>query len=155
MNSPSQWLAPSVLAIALGVGGAAMLAPAPVRAQDQQLTRVLVELADVVLRGGQPYYRHGNYAARDRLVVRYDRSGRKVYYRLVPVGGSGFYNASYRRAADHRGARKLKCNKHGKCKLEFYDPRYDRDHGWRDRDWGDDDDRDRYRRGWRGERDDD
>ena len=75
----SRWLAPAVMAV--GLGFAAMV-PAPARAQDDTLTRVLVDVADVVLRGGQPYYRSGNYRDDDRLIVSRDRYGRPVYYRV-------------------------------------------------------------------------
>ena len=75
----SRWLAPALLAAGLGIG---TMTPAPVQAQD--LTRVLVDIADVVLRGGQPYYRNGDYGYDDRLIATRDRYGRVVYYRNVP-----------------------------------------------------------------------
>lgn len=137
MTTWSRWLLPTALAAALGFAGA--VTPAPARAQDGELVRVLVNLADVVLRGGQPYYRYGNYSRDDRLIVGRDRHGRKVYYRLVPVasGAARAYRTTY-------GRRDVKCNKHGKCKVTYYDPRYDRDrrYGRHGRDWDDDDDRD-------------
>lgn len=150
MTTLTRWIAPAALAIGLGFGAAAM--PAPVQAQDQ-LARVLVDLADVVIRGGTPYYRHGNYGYDDRLVVDRDRYGRRVYYREVPRheryrNGPPYGNAYgyYRNGA---GSRDAKCNKHGKCKVTYYDPRYDRD-GHRDRRH----DRDRYDRDryWDGRR---
>jgi len=118
-------LAPAALAIGLGVGA---MTPAPAQAQDT-LTRVLVDVADVVLRGGQPYYRYGNYGYDDRLVVQRDRYGREVYYRMLPRydgnyrSGPPYGNAYgyYRNAANGN----VKCNKHGKCKANYYDPRYD------------------------------
>jgi hypothetical protein len=138
MAPMTRWIAPAILAAGLGFG--AMAAPAPVQAQDE-LTRVLVDIADVVLRGGQPYYRHGNYGYDDRLIVVRDRYGRPTYYRRVPA--HEVYNRSrsgppygvahgyYRHGPGSRdfppGSRQVKCNKHGKCKVEYYDPRYDRD----------------------------
>ena len=116
----SRWLAPAVLAAGLGFGA---MVPAPAQAQDD-LIRVLVDVADVVLRGGQPYYRHGNYGYDDRLVATRDRYGRLVYYRMVPRYARPYGNAyGYDR---HPAARDVKCNKHGKCKVTYYDARYDR-----------------------------
>lgn len=80
MTLSLRWLAPAVLAA--GVGAAALL-PAPARADD--LGRVLVDIADVVINGGVPYYRHGHYGPADRLVVQRDRWGHVRYYRLVPM----------------------------------------------------------------------
>ena len=150
----SRWLAPAVLAAAFG---AASFAPAPAHAQSSyDLTRAIVDIADVVFRGNQPYYRYGNYGADDRLVVSRDAYGRPVYYRLVRDNRYNGYNNGYRtgyvRGAPpygraygyHRQAPgKVKCNKHGKCKTEYYDPRYDRDgrygydnrYGYDDRRW--------------------
>ena len=82
MISLSRYLAPAVLAASLGV--AAVAAPAPAQAQSDDLVRVLVDVADVVLRSGQPYYRYGDYGYDDRLVMQRDRYGRPVYYRYVP-----------------------------------------------------------------------
>lgn len=162
----SRWLAPATLAVALGFG---TMAPAPVQAQD--LTRVLVDIADVVMRGDTPYYRNSNYGYEDRLIVQRDRYGRPAYYRAVPQyqgNYQGGYQGNYRGnppygnayGYDHnRDRRGVKCNKHGKCKATYYDPRHDDRHDRHDRD----DDRysrhdrdDRYWDGrrWR-ERDDD
>lgn len=137
MNMLSRWLAPAALAAGLGI---AALAPAPARAQDDALVRVLVDVADVVIRNGTPYYRHGSYRDHDRLYLRRDAYGRPVYFRYVPYerhhryrGGPPHGNAyGYYRNAP-RGWSNAKCNKHGKCKVEYYDPRRDRDrHGrWR------------------------
>jgi hypothetical protein len=143
-NLFSRLLAPSVLAIALGAGFAAPVAP--VQAQDQ-LTRVLVDIADVAFRAGVPYYRYGDYGRYDRLVLQHDRYGRPVYYRYVPVRvsarqGPPYGNAyGYRQHGPDRVYRDVDCNKHGKCKVTYYDSRYDRhDHGWWDgRHWHDDD----------------
>ena len=53
--SLTRLLAPTVLAAGLGL---AALAPSPARADDD-LVRVIVDVADVIYHGGQPYYRHG------------------------------------------------------------------------------------------------
>lgn len=98
------------------------------------------------MRGGQPYYRHGNYSQNDRLVVQRDRYGRPVYYRMARSGPP--YGNAYGYHRNGAGNRDVKCNKHGKCKVTYYDPRYDRDrrgHDRRDR-WDDDDRRDDRRR---------
>lgn len=126
MATMSRWLAPAVLAAGLGM---AVLSPAPARAQSgDDLVRVLVDVADVVLRGGTAYDRNGNYGYDDRLIVSRDRYGRPVYYRNMP--------RDYRNAPPYGNAygyyrnapsRQMKCNKHGKCKSTYYDARYDRD----------------------------
>lgn len=131
-----RWLAPAALAAALGA--TALATPVPARADDA-LVRVLVDAADVIFRSGTPYYRHGGHALRERLVVVHDRYGRPHYYRYLP--------RDYR----HLGDRRVKCNRRGRCKVEYayYDPRYDRGRHHRVRyrqEWGDrrwDDDRDR------------
>jgi hypothetical protein len=149
MNMLSRWFAPAVLAAGLGFGA---MTPAPVQAQDS-LTRVLVDVADVVLRSGVPYYRYGDYGYNDRLVAGRDRYGRVVYYRTMPRGydsryrGGPPYGNAYGYYRNGPGSRDMKCNKHGKCKVQYYDPRYDRDHHdrhdrhdrWDDRRWHDDD----------------
>ena len=119
----SRWFAPAVLAAGLGFG--AMAVPAPAQAQDD-LVRVLVDVADVVLRGGQPYYRHGNYGYDDRLIATRDRYGRLVYYRMAPrhVRSGPPYGNAY--GYQRNGSQRVKCNKHGKCKVTYYDARYDR-----------------------------
>lgn len=147
----TRWFAPAVLAAALG---AAALAPAPAKAQSADLIRTIVDIADVVMRGNQPYYRHGDYSADDRLVMGRDRYGRPVYYR---VGSRDPYNRyGYDRYGDDRyddryerrsgppygraygyygkapGQQRAKCNRNGRCKSEYYDARYDqrRYRGW-------------------------
>jgi len=141
MNKLSRFLVPTTLAVALGFGA---MAPAPAQAQSQdELVRVLVDIADVVLRGGVPYYRHGDYSYDDRLIASRDRYGRVVYYRTVPRNyrsGPPYGNA-YGYYRNGPGSRSVKCNKHGKCKATYYDARYDRDRYDRDRD-----------RRWRGDR---
>ncbi len=82
MTILSRWLAPAILAAGLGFG--AMAAPAPARASDD-LVRIIVDVADVIYHGGQPYYRYGNrYGYDDRLIVVRDRYRGPVYYRYVP-----------------------------------------------------------------------
>jgi hypothetical protein len=146
----SRWIAPAALAASLAIGA---FTPAPAHAQSYDLTRAIVDIADVVFRGNQPYYRYGDYGQDDRLVMSRDRYGRPVYYRVVSNGYDNYngYNPAYRtgysappygRAYGYRGQApgRVKCNSHGKCKTEYYDPRYDR----HDRDDRDDD------RRWRG-----
>ncbi|NUS39754.1 MAG: hypothetical protein HOQ02_12130 [Lysobacter sp.] len=83
MATPLRWFVPAALAAGLGL---AALAPAPAYAQNDALalTRQVVDIADVVVNGGVPYYRYGHYGPDDRLVVDRDYDGRPVYYRLVP-----------------------------------------------------------------------
>ena len=143
----SRWLAPVVLATALGA-----LAPVTVRAQDDVLARVLVDIADVVFNNGVPYYRYGDYGYDDRLVVGRDRYGRPVYYRQVGYDGDhaahgydgyGAYGAHVGPYGDVRPYGNVKCNKHGKCKQTYYDDRYDHDGDhWGRGDHEDDDDDD-------------
>ncbi|HXH01018.1 MAG TPA: hypothetical protein VNI56_02345 [Xanthomonadaceae bacterium] len=155
MHALSRPLLPALLAAALGLG----LAAAPsARAQNDTLTRVLVDVADVVLRGGQPYYRGSDYGNDDRLIVERDRYGRPVYYRRAQQHpGPPYGNAygDYRNGPGSQDAPRTKCNKHGKCKTQYYDRRYDQ-RGDRDDDHDHDDRDDRYWDGrrWR-ERDDD
>lgn len=68
----TRWILPAVLAT-----GFVATALAPARANDD-LVRVIVDVADVMMRGSTPYYRHGNYGQNDRLLVSYDRYGRPV-----------------------------------------------------------------------------
>lgn len=123
-------------ALALLLGTVAVSAPAPAKASDD-LVRVLVDVADVVLRGGQPYYRHGHD---DRLIVVRDRHGRTNYYRQAPRQ----HRAGPPRGVAHgyyrNGPGSSKCNSHGKCRVTYYDPRHDRKHS-RSRN-------DRRHRGW-------
>lgn len=121
----SRWLAPAVLAAGLGF---AALSPVPAYAQNGDgLVRVLVDVADVALRGNTPYYRNGNYGNDDRLVMERDRYGRPVYYRQVAYNARNappYGNAyGYDRNASNRH---VKCNKHGKCKNTYGDARHDR-----------------------------
>ena len=136
----TRYLAPAVLAASLGA--AAIAAPAPAQAQSDDLVRVLVNVADVVLRGNTPYYRYGDYGYNDRLTMQRDRYGNPVYYRYIPREvyrqGPPYGNAYgyYRNGPGSNGL--TKCNKHGKCKTTYYDPRHDRDDRYRDdRRWRD------------------
>ena len=79
----SRWIAPTALALALGVGA---MTPVPAHAQDA-LTRVLVDVADVVFNNGTPYYRYGDEVPSNRLVVGRDAYGRPVYYRQGSYNG--------------------------------------------------------------------
>ncbi|WP_222565355.1 hypothetical protein [Novilysobacter antarcticus] len=125
MSNLSRWLAP--LVIAAGFGTMALAPTAARAAGGDDLIRVLVDVADVVLRGDQPYYRNGNYGYNDRLIVVRDNRGQPRYYRDVP---RRMYVNNYRPSPAYRD-RDVKCNKHGKCKVKtqttYYDPRYDRD----------------------------
>lgn len=153
MKSLTRWMAPAVLAAGFGLG--ALAVPQQAQAQDA-LTRVLVDVADVMMRGGQPYYRHGNYSPNDRLTMQRDRYGRPIYYRTVHRAGPPYGNAYgyYRNGPGSN--RNVKCNKHGKCKATYYDPRQDR-RGYGYNDYRRDDRYGYYRddrRRWR-DRDDD
>ena len=92
-NSLMGWVAPAVLAAGLGFG-----AIAPVHAQDS-LSRVLVNVADVVFNNGTPYDRYGDYGSNDRLTTGRDAYGRPVYYRQSPYDQ---YNANpYNQRVDY------------------------------------------------------
>ena len=146
----ARWLAPLALATGLGI---ATLIPKPAHAQDDQWVRVIVDAADVVLRGGQPYYRYGDYRDSDRIIVGRDRYGRPLYYRVVDRGDRyayrrhdrdddedwdgddddqgdrhhrRHYRAAYPAYTDDYNptARRVTCNKYGNCTVTWYDPRY-------------------------------
>lgn len=146
MSATSRWLAFLVLATGLG---AAALVPAPARASDD-LVRVLVDVADVVLRGSTPYYRHGGHGRHDRLIVVHDRYGRPTYYRQVPRSYRSAYHPPrhrpgpppHARARGHASRNNANCNRSGRCTVRYYDPRFDRDHR------GKRHDRDRRGRRW-------
>lgn len=147
----ARWLAPAALAAALGAGA---LIPAPARADDD-LLRVIVDVADIVYRNGQPYYRHGGYGHDDRIIVERNRYGRPVYYRYVPRDhdryrdGPPYGNAyGYHRTRDGRYSRQ-RCDSRGRCRVEYYDPRYDRSYSDRHDDRYRDRRHDRY---WDGRR---
>lgn len=122
MDTVSRCLAPAIVAAGLGL---AALSPAPAHAQSSdELVRVLVDVADVVLRGGTAFYRHGDYGYDDRLIVGRDRYGRLVYYRQMPRHYRDYDRHGY---GDMSRTRQVTCNSHGRCKVTYYDPRYDRD----------------------------
>lgn len=126
MTALSRWLAPAVMAAGFGV---VAMAPAPAMAQsDDDLARVIVNVADVIIRGNTPYYRYGNYGYNDRLIVVRDRYGRPTYYRNVPrhaYSQPPYGNAyGYRNQYNRPGY--ANCDSRGKCKSQYYDPRYDR-----------------------------
>lgn len=158
MDTVPRWLAPAVVATGLGL---AAVSPTPARAQSgDDLVRVLVDVADVVLRGGTPYYRYGDYGYDDRLTVVRDRYGRPVYYRQMPrhYRDNVRYDHHYGYTRDVWRNRHGNCNSHGKCKVTYYDPRYDRDghrydHRYDNRYYYSYDRDDRRR--WRGHDDDD
>ena len=128
--SLSRYLAPALLAASLGIAAVAAPAPAQAQSQSDDLVRVLVNVADVVMRGNQPYYRYGDYGYNDRLIAQRDRYGRIVYYRDVPRAryrnGPPYGNA-YGHYRNRPTQQRVKCNKHGKCTTTYYDPRHDRD----------------------------
>lgn len=126
MTMLSRWLAPAVLATGLGVAG---LSPAPAKAQSgNDWARVIVDVADVIYRSGQPYYRHGNYGYDDRLVVVRDRYGRPTYYRQVPrdYRAGPPYGKAHGYWRNGPGSRETaRCDSRGRCTTKYYDPRYD------------------------------
>ena len=163
MATMLRWLAPAVMAAGLGM---AAMTPAPAQAQDD-LARVVVDVADVIFRGGYPYYRHGShYGYNDRLIVVRDRYGRPVYYRQVPASyrngppygnAHGYYrNRGYANRYDNRDVqRRVTCDRNGRCVTRYYDARYDQRYNGRydNRYYGDRYYSDRYReRYWDGYR---
>ncbi len=156
--SLSRWLTTSALATVLAI--AAAFAPAPASARDD-LIRIIVDLGDVVIRSGHPYYRHGGYGYDDRLLVERDRYGRPIYYRYVPRSYDrppygNAYGYRHHDRYDYRNDRYARrtCDRYGRCWVEYYDPRYSRhdddrhhsrhgrrdDRRWDDRRWKDRDD---------------
>ncbi len=169
LGSRTRWVAPTALAIALGFGA---MTPAPAHAQDA-LTRVLVDVADVVFNNGAPYYRYGDYGPANRLVVARDSYGRPVYYRQVrdnryPYQQHSAYDGYGRPVHDGYGRRDVDFRDYGRSPpygnaYGYYrhhgDTRCDRDG---DRCWntgrgrhGDDEDRDYRDNRGRDEGDDD
>ena len=162
MTLSTRLLGPAALAAALAL--TAFAAPAPASAAEPKI-RVTVDLGDVIFRNGHPYYRHGGYGYNDRLIVERDRYGRPVYYRYAPR--DGYYGAPpYGNAWGYHRNQQLRerrvCDSRGRCRVEYYDPRYDRRHQDRyddryysrhDRRY---DDRRRHddRRGWKRDHDD-
>ena len=161
MRSLARWLAPAALVALVAALGAGGLFPAAARASDDDdLARVIVDVADIVFRSGQPYYRHGDYGYNDRLIVERDYRGRPVYYRNVNHHGDRYNTPPYGNAYGYHRNRgsddysrngfvrdphgrysRQRCDSRGRCKVEYYDPRYDRSYGYRDdryhrsRDW--------------------
>ena len=129
MATVTRWLASTALAAGLGL--ATLAAPTQVQAQsNDDLVRVIVDVADVIFRGGYPYYRYGDYGYNDRLIVERDRYGRPVYYRYQPRdynhrSGPPYGNA-YGYWKKHPQATRLSCDRKGRCVTRYYDPRYDR-----------------------------
>lgn len=120
------------MALAAGLGIAA-LAPSTARADDD-LIRVIVNVADVIHHGGYPYYRHGNRGYGDRLIVVRDRYGYPVYYRQVPRsyythyhGARPPYGNAHGYWKKHRPVttQRVTCDRYGRCVTRYYDPRYD------------------------------
>lgn len=120
MKPFTRWMVPAVMAAGFAFAGAVI--PQQAQAQDE-VARVIVDVADVIVRGGQPYYRNGGYGPDDRLQVERDRYGRQVYYRTV----DGHYGNAY---GYHRNGKRNhqrnNCDSRGRCAMIYYDPRYDR-----------------------------
>lgn len=135
MNPLTRWIMPGLLAAGLT---AAAIAPTPARAQsNDDLVQIIVDVADVVLRGNQPYYR-GNHD--DRLRVSYDHRGRPTYYRMAPRydqrhNARHYRNGPPRHAPAHgyhaKQVRRETCDRRGRCTVQYYDPRRDRSNHWR------------------------
>lgn len=131
-------------AILAGILGAAALAPVPVQAQSSdEIVRTLVQVADVIFRNGQPYYRYGS---NEPLAVGRDQYGRTVYYRTQGYGqypyaypqmeSNTYGRTVYYGTQDYQGYppygstsirnSTTRCNSSGWCTQTYYDPRYDR-----------------------------
>ena len=126
MATLTRWLASTALAAGLGL--TALATPAPAQAQSgDDLARVIVDVADVIFRGGYPYYRYGDYGYNDRLIVDRDRYGRQIYYRMVPneYRAGPPYGKAYGYWKKHPQTR-LSCDRYGRCVTRYYDSRYDR-----------------------------
>src|SRR5688572_10452625 len=81
MTPLSRWVAPAMLALALGmVAGPAGSA----HAQEAARAEVRVDADTVVVRNGQAYRRDARSGRYERVQVRRDRNGRLVYFRVVP-----------------------------------------------------------------------
>ncbi len=91
LGSMTRWIAPTTLAVAIGLGA---VTPTPAHAQDA-LTRVLVDVADVVFNNGNAYSRYGEEIPANRLVVGRDAYGRPVYYRQVRNGRYPYQQRAY------------------------------------------------------------
>lgn len=133
-NTLTRWMWPAALATGLATTFAV---PTPARASDD-LVQVIVDIADVVMRGDTAYDRRGGYGYDDRLRVSYDRHGRPVYYRTAPRSHGRHHHGPPRYAAErhrhHERARgRTECDRRGRCTTYYYDPREDRGRrgGWR------------------------
>lgn len=123
MATVTRWLAST--ALAAGLGMATLAAPAPAQAQSgDDLARVIVDVADVIFRGGYPYYRYGDYGYNDRLYVERDRYGRPIYYRTVRSGPP--YGKAHGYWKKHGQTSRVTCDRYGRCVTRYYDPRQDR-----------------------------
>lgn len=123
----TRWLATT--ALAAGIGMATLAVPVPAHAQSgDDLARVIVDVADVIFRGGYPYYRYGNYGYDDRLIIERDRYGRPIYYRTVARSGPPYGKAHGYWKKQSRASR-MECDRYGRCVTRYYDPRYDRRYG--------------------------
>ena len=82
----------SLAAAAVSAGLTMAIAPQPAQAQSiVDLARVIVNVNDIVYRGGVPYYRYGQYRPEDRIIV-VRENGRRTYYRNAPRGvAHGYY----------------------------------------------------------------
>lgn len=150
-------LGTAVVAVGLSFG----FTPVPAQAQSMvDIARVIVNVNDIVYRGGQPYYRYGNYGPQDRIIVvregRNTRYYRNVYRNSPPYGSANGY---YRNAPRGNAYGHYKNGKHQQ-RSRYYntnsrwdrDSRYRNDRRWDrdDRRWDRDDDNDQGRRHRRG-----
>lgn len=113
MLSLTRWMVPLVLVVgALAVSGQA-------KAQSQ----VAVKPADVVMRDGVPYYRHGDFSPEDRLYEVEEPDGRVVYYRAtgerrVTSSRSGRAYPAY--DYDDAPYSHVVCDSYGYCRTYYY-----------------------------------
>ncbi|MDO4708343.1 MAG: hypothetical protein Q4B94_00750 [Pseudomonadota bacterium] len=114
MNMGNRWIAAIVLVIA-AVFTVPQTASAQ-QAQDEDV-REYVDAAEVVMRGGQPYYRYSDAGHPERLRIERDPAGQALYYRVIGRD-RGYYRPGYDRYT--------RCDSRGICRVEYYDPRYDR-----------------------------
>src|SRR5688572_26430709 len=119
MATVTRWLAST--ALAAGLGMATLAIPATAQAQNgDDLARVIVDVADVIFRGGYPYYRHGDYGYNDRLIVDRDRYGRPIYYRNVVRSGPP-YGKAHGYWKKQGQASRVTCDRQGRCVTRYYD----------------------------------
>ena len=127
----SRLSASAVLAAALGL---ASLSPGKAHANDD-LVRVLVNVADIIHRSGQPYYHDRDYGRYQQVVVVRDRYQRPTYYRYVPRN----HRSAYRSAPPYGNAygyhRNQPVRYYDRDDRRYRDDRRDRDdRHYRDRD---------------------